>query len=99
MAGVVTGMVAKASQDLGKFHDAMTLARTTYVCADNADHPGMRAWARNLQALIAFWAGRPQESVRFAQAGADIGGPVTGSVMAWLASSEGPRLGTTRQRR
>lgn len=88
LAGVVTGMVAKASQDLGRFHEAMTLARTTFVCADNAGHLGMRAWARNLQALIAFWAGRPQESVRFAQAGADIGAAVTGSVTAWLASSE-----------
>ena len=88
LAGVATGMVAKASQDLGRFHEAITLARTTYVCADNADHHGMRAWARNLQALIAFWAGRPQESVRFAQAGSEIGAPVNGSVMAWLASSE-----------
>jgi tetratricopeptide (TPR) repeat protein len=88
LAGVATGMVAKASQDLGRFHEAITLARTTSVCADNADHHGMRAWARNLQALIAFWAGRPQESVRFAQAGSELGAPVTGSVMAWLASSE-----------
>lgn len=66
----------------------MTLARTTYVCADNADHRGMRSWARNLQALIAFWAGRPQESLRFAQAGTDISTQITGSITSWLASSE-----------
>ncbi|GAA1803088.1 hypothetical protein GCM10009682_26170 [Luedemannella flava] len=88
LAGVVTGMVAKASQDLGRFHDAMTLARTMYVCADNADHLGLRAWARNLQSLIAYWAGRPQEAARYAQSGAELAAPLTGSVAAWLASSE-----------
>ena len=64
LAGVVSGLTAKASQDLGRFHDAMTHARTLYVCADNADHQGLRAWARGLQSLIAYWAGRPQEAAR-----------------------------------
>jgi hypothetical protein len=50
LAGVVSGLIAKASQDLGRFHEAMTHARTLYVCADNADHQGLRAWARGLQA-------------------------------------------------
>ncbi|GIF98071.1 hypothetical protein [Catellatospora citrea] len=88
LASVITGMVAKASQDLGRFHDAMTLARTMYVCADNADHLGLRAWARNLQSLIAYWAGRPQEAARYAQSGTEIAAPLSGSVTTWLASSE-----------
>lgn len=102
LASVVTGMVAKASQDLGRFHDAMTLARTMYVCADNADHLGLRAWARNLQSLIAYWAGRPQEAARYAQSGSEIAAPLTGSVKTWLASSEArawAQLGATDEAR
>jgi hypothetical protein len=86
LASVVTGMVAKASQDLGRFHDAMTLARTMYVCADNADHLGLRAWARGLQSLIANWAGRPQEALRLAETGSAIAADHTGSVTVWLAA-------------
>jgi hypothetical protein len=88
LAGVVSGMIAKASQDLGRFHEAMTHARTLYVCADNADHPGLKAWARGLQSLIAYWAGRPREAVRYAQSGAEYAANVTGSVAAWLPALE-----------
>jgi hypothetical protein len=88
LAGVVSGMIAKASQDLGRFHEAMTHARTLYVCADNADHQGLRAWARGLQSLIAYWAGRPQEAVRYARSGAEYTSNVTGSVAAWLPALE-----------
>jgi hypothetical protein len=88
LAGVVSGLIAKASQDLGRFHDAMTHARTLYVCADNADHPGLRAWARGLQSLIAYWAGRPQEAVRYARSGTDLAQGVTGSVATWLPALE-----------
>jgi hypothetical protein len=89
LSGVVSGLIAKASQDLGRFHEAMTHARTLYVCADNADHQGLRAWARGLQSLIAYWAGRPQEAVRYAQSGIEYAVNVTGSVAAWLPALEG----------
>jgi hypothetical protein len=88
LAGVVCGLIAKASQDLGRFHEAMTHARTLYVCADNADHQGLRAWGRGLQSLIAYWAGRPREAVRYAQSGAEHTATVTGSVAAWLPALE-----------
>ncbi|MEV6377677.1 hypothetical protein [Micromonospora musae] len=88
LAGVVSGLMAKASQDLGRFHEAMTHARTLYVCADNADHQGLRTWARGLQSLIAYWAGRPQEAVRYAQGGAEYAANVTGSVASWLPALE-----------
>ncbi|WP_244235816.1 hypothetical protein [Micromonospora inaquosa] len=88
LAGVVSGLIAKASQDLGRFHEAMTHARTLYVCADNADHQGLRAWARGLQGLIAYWAGRPQEAVRYAQSGAEFAANVSGSVASWLPALE-----------
>lgn len=88
LAGIASGLLAKASHDLGRPHDAMTQARTMYVCADNADHTPLRAWARGLQSLIAYWAGRPQEAVRYAQAGADIAADLDGSVAAWLPALE-----------
>jgi len=88
LAGILSGLLAKTSHDLGRYHDAMTQARTLYVCADNADHNGLRAWARGLQSLIAYWAGRPQEATRYAQAGTDMAHALNGSVSTWLASLE-----------
>ncbi|MEV6927466.1 hypothetical protein AB0M46_23585 [Dactylosporangium sp. NPDC051485] len=88
LAGVASGMIAKASHDLGRTHEAMTHARTLYVCADNADHHGLRAWARGLQSLIAYWAGRPQQAVRYARNGAEVAANLNGSVAVWLPSLE-----------
>ena len=88
LAGIASGLLAKTSHDLGQSHNAMTQARTAYVCADNADHHGLRSFARAMQSLIAYWAGRPQEAVRYARSGAEIGGQVTGSVSAWLPALE-----------
>jgi tetratricopeptide (TPR) repeat protein len=102
LAGVVSGLLAKASHDLGKAHDAMTQARTMYVCADNADHGGLRVWARGLQSLIAYWAGRPQEAVRYAQAGTMILDGSRGTVAAWLPALEAralAQLGNTAEAR
>lgn len=88
LAGIVSGLIAKASHDLSRPHDAMTHARTLYECADNAGHAGLRAWARGLQSLIAYWAGRPQEAVRYARGGAELATNITGSVSAWLPALE-----------
>jgi hypothetical protein len=88
LAGIASGLLAKASHDLGRPHDAMTQARTMYVCADNADHAPLRAWARGLQSLIAYWAGRPQEAVRYAQSGAEVATDLRGSVATWLPALE-----------
>jgi tetratricopeptide (TPR) repeat protein len=86
LASIVSGMLAKASHDLGRPYEAMTQARTMFVCADNADHLPLRAWARGLQSLIAFWNNRHEEAVRYADNGAALLGGHTGSVAAWLPS-------------
>ena len=88
LAGVTSGLMAKASHDFGAPHDAMTHARTAFVCADNADHNGLRAFIRGLQSLIAYWAGRPMDAVRFAESGSEAAGRSTGTSSVWLASSE-----------
>jgi hypothetical protein len=46
LAGVASGLMARASHDLGAPHDAMTQARAAYTCADNAGHEGLKTWAR-----------------------------------------------------
>ena len=92
LAGLVSGLLAKTSQDLGRMHDAMTQARTLYVCAENADHVPLRAWARGLQSLISYWAGSPQKALQYAQAGTDLASALNGSVAGWLAALEARAL-------
>jgi len=86
LATVLSGLLAKASHDLADPHAALTQSRTAYLCADNADHNGLRAWVRGLQSLIAYWAGRYHESVGYAQEGQQHDPRSTSAV--WLAASE-----------
>lgn len=88
LAGVASGLMAKASHDLGAPHDAMTQARAAYTCADNAGHDGLRAWTRGLQSIIAYWSGWLDDSVRYARRGFDAATRSRGTAGVWLASSE-----------
>lgn len=88
LAGVVGGLLAKASHDLADPHAALTQARAAFVCADQADHDGLRAWLRGLQTMVAYWAGRPSESVRYAESGAVYAERGKGTVAVWLAASQ-----------
>ncbi|GAA2628649.1 hypothetical protein GCM10010411_77500 [Actinomadura fulvescens] len=88
LAGALCGMLAKASHDLGDPHSAMTQARTAHVCADNAGHPGLQAWTRGLQSMIAYWAGWPHEAVRYAQLGDEPATAATGTSSVWLPAQE-----------
>lgn len=92
LAGVVGGLLAKASHDLAEPHAALTQARAAFVCADNADHNGLRAWLRGLQTMVAYWAGRHSESVRYAQSGAEFASRSRGTVSVWLPVSEARAL-------
>ena len=92
LAGMVCGMLSKVSHDLGRSHEAMTHARTLYVCADNAGHTALKAWARGQQALIAFRAGRTQESARYASSGLEVADGQTGTVTAWLPALQARAL-------
>ncbi|MET8677115.1 hypothetical protein ABZW18_05815 [Streptomyces sp. NPDC004647] len=85
LAAMAAGMLSKASHDLGDPRSAMAQARTAYICADQADHHPMRAWVRGLQSLISYWAGRPQDAVRYAALGTHEGAEVAGSTSTWLA--------------
>jgi hypothetical protein len=97
MAGVASGLMAKASHDLGAPHDAMTQARAAHVCADNAGHDGLRAWTRGLQALIAYWSSGFPESVRFAEQGAEPATRSRGTAGVWLAGGQARALAAMGQ--
>jgi len=92
LAGVSSGLMAKASHDLGAPHDALTQARAAYTAADNAGHDGLCAWTRGLQALISYWSGRLAESVSYARRGADAAQRSRGTSGVWLAASEARAL-------
>ena len=92
VAGITCGLMTMASRDLGASHDAMTQARTGYACADNAGHDGLRAWIRGLQANITYWSGRWEESVRYAQLGAEAAARSRSTAAVFLASGEARAL-------
>jgi hypothetical protein len=88
LGGVTGGLLAKASHDLGNPHAALTQTRTAFLCADNADHHGLRAWVRGLQSLVSYWAGNPHDSVRYAQLGAGYAEQAHSTTSVWLPVSE-----------
>ncbi|MGH8896651.1 MAG: hypothetical protein ACRDZ4_06400, partial [Egibacteraceae bacterium] len=89
LAGIASGLLVGASYDLGDRHAGMSQARTAYVCADNAGHDGLRAWARGQQSRTAYWGGWPYEALRYAQLGADPAARATGTVTVWLPALAG----------
>lgn len=100
LSGVLSLMLAKASQDLGDTDAAMKQARTAFVCADNAEHDGLRLRVRTLQSLMAYWAGWTSEAVRYAGLGRGLVRSQTGTAGVWLLA-QGARswaaLGNTEQ--
>ena len=68
-AGVLCGVLANASFDMGRYEAAETQARSAFLCGELAGHNGLRAWVRGLQAVIAYWDGRPHDAVRLTEAG------------------------------
>lgn len=93
VAGITCWLMAVASRDLGATHDAMTQARTGYACADNAGHDGLRASIRGLQSNIAYWAGRWDDALRYAQLGAEAAARSRSTATVFVASCEARTLG------
>jgi hypothetical protein len=44
LSAVLGGLLAKASHDLADPHAALSQSRTAWLCAEQADHHGLRAW-------------------------------------------------------
>ncbi|MQS39047.1 hypothetical protein FFZ77_26755 [Streptomyces katsurahamanus] len=84
-AGVLCGVLANASFDLGRYDAAETQARTAFLFGELAGHNGLRSWVRGLQAVIAYWDGRPADAVRLADSGSGFT-PESGTAQIRLES-------------
>jgi hypothetical protein len=69
IAAQVCGLLAWMSGDVGNYRAADTHAWTAWMCAEQADHDGARAWVRATQAKLAYWDGRFAESAQLADDG------------------------------
>jgi hypothetical protein len=88
LGAVLGGLLAKASHDLADPHAALSQSRTAWLCAEQADHDGLRAWISGLQSLICYWARRPHDSIRYAQRGTAYAQRVSSTSLVWLPASE-----------
>lgn len=88
LSAVLSGLLAKASHDLADPHAALSQSRTAWLCAEQADHDGLRAWISGLQSLICYWARRPHDSISYAQRGAVYAKRARSTAMVWLPASE-----------
>jgi len=69
VAGVICGVLANASFDLGWLSAAETQARTAFLCAELAGNNALRAWVRGTQSLVAYWDDRARHAVELAEDG------------------------------
>jgi transcriptional regulator with XRE-family HTH domain len=95
-ASRICGLLAWMSGDVGRQREAETQARTGWLCAELADHDGLRAWIRATQSKLAYWDGNPLDAARLAEAGLRY--PAADSARILLASQAArawARLGKT----
>lgn len=86
VAGWALTLLAWISTDLGRPDAANTHARAAWLCADNADHHGLRAWIRATQHTAAFWEHQFLAAARYAEDGLRY--VTTGSAEGFLASAQ-----------
>ncbi len=86
VAGWALTLLAWISTDLGRPDAANTHARAAWLCADNADHHGLRAWIRATQHTAAVWEHHFLDAARYAEDGLRYA--TTGSAEAFLASAQ-----------
>jgi len=65
--GQACGLLASVSFDLGNPEAATEQARAAWIYGAHIGHNSLCAWARGMEALIAFWSDRPHEAVRLAR--------------------------------
>ncbi|HEX5493601.1 MAG TPA: helix-turn-helix transcriptional regulator [Mycobacteriales bacterium] len=94
MAGATCGMLANITSDFGFYDAAMAHARTAWLCAQQADHNGLRAWILGRQSLIAYNDGRFGHAAIYARRGQEHASPGTvGVSLAALEARATSRLG------
>jgi hypothetical protein len=84
--GLACGLLAEASFDLGCWEAATAQARAAWVYGTQIGHPGLRAWAKGMLALLAFWSGDPATAVTLTEEAQRVAPP--GTAMVRLRSIE-----------
>ena len=69
LAGVLCGLMANASLDLGREDAAEDLARAAWTYGTIIDHDPLIGWARGTQALAAIWDHRYADAAQYAEDG------------------------------
>lgn|SRR5574341_684576 len=80
LIGESCGLLASLTFDLGSREAATEQARSAWIYGKHVGHNGLRAWARGMQSLIAYWSGRPLEALAFARDGLEYAPPGTATV-------------------
>lgn len=88
--GMACVVLAHASHVLGHRSSGVTHAQLARLCAQEADHVELHAWALGTQALLAEAANRPQDALRYLRAAGDelTRSRVPGTAAVRLASYE-----------
>jgi hypothetical protein len=77
LIGQACGLLASVSFDLGNRDAATEQARSAWIYGRHIGHHGLCAWARGMQALIAYWSGRPLEALRLVREAQEYAPPGT----------------------
>jgi hypothetical protein len=98
LAGVLCGLMANASLDLGREEAADDLARAAWTHGRIIDHGPLMGWARGTQALAAIWDQRYPDAVRHAEDGlvhvpAGVGAVRVHAIHARALAALGERAG------
>lgn len=88
IGGILSGLLSKASHDLGEYSAAMTHARVAALCAERAGHNELLGWVFAIQSLTKYWAQDPYGAAELAQRGAEYVSGLNGSVSIWLPALE-----------
>jgi tetratricopeptide (TPR) repeat protein len=78
ISGQISALMSSLAFDLDRLDYAMEFARAGFLYAELAEHNGLRAWTRGMQAVISYWSGRPAEAVQYALGAIEIAPPGTG---------------------
>jgi transcriptional regulator with XRE-family HTH domain len=95
IAAQVCGLLAWMTGDVGNYRAADMHAWTAWMCAEQAEHDGARAWVRATQAKLAYWDGRFAESAQLAEDG--LGYASADSAPVFLALFRARALARTGQ--
>lgn len=100
MAGQVCGLLAASTFDLGYYPAATEQARAAFTYGEVAGHNGVRAYARGLQAVIAYWDKRPRDAVDLATSAAPFAaGGTSGVRVACVQARAWAMLGAEQETR